>query len=121
MVIFVSSSERVARKFRIEQDTAVAVQFPDKARLHRQQKSKKLKARCAEKKMQAVEEFASVLRLRSGRRIEQWESLLETISELKVGHRTGRQEKRVLKRRPKTYKLMQTPRNPNRNRYATAA
>jgi hypothetical protein len=51
MVIFVSSSERVARKFRIEQDTAVAVQFPDKARLHRQQKSKKLKARCAEKKM----------------------------------------------------------------------
>jgi putative transposase len=71
--------------------------------------------------MQAVEEFASVLRLRSGRRIEQWESLLETISELKVGHRPGRQEKRVLKRRPKNYKLMQTPRNPNRNRYATAA
>jgi hypothetical protein len=51
MVIFVSSSERVAMKFSIEQDTAVAVQFPDKARLHRQQKPKKLKARCAEKKM----------------------------------------------------------------------
>lgn len=71
--------------------------------------------------LQAVEEFASVLRLRSRRRPEQWESLLETISELTVGHRPGRQEKRVLKRRPKNYKLMQTPRNPNRNRYATAA
>lgn len=71
--------------------------------------------------LQAVEEFASVLRLGSRRRREQWASLLETISELKVGHRPGRQEKRVLKRRPKSYKLMQTPRNPNRNRYATAA
>ena len=71
--------------------------------------------------MQALEEFASSLRLQSGRRKEQWENLLETISELTVGNRPGRQEKRELKRRPKQYKLMQTPRNPNRNRYATAA
>ena len=71
--------------------------------------------------MQAVEEFASSLRLQSGRRAEQWANLLETISELTVGHRPGRQENRELKRRQKNYKLMQTPRNPNRNRYATAA
>jgi hypothetical protein len=71
--------------------------------------------------MQALEEFASSLRLRSGRRNEQWENLLETISELTVGDRPGRQEKRELKRRQKNYKLMQSPRNPNRNRYATAA
>lgn len=71
--------------------------------------------------MQAVEEFASCIRLRSGRHAEQWDSLLKTISELTVGHRPGRQEPRQLKRRPKTYKLMQKPRDPNRNRYATAA
>jgi hypothetical protein len=71
--------------------------------------------------MQAVEEFASCIRLRSGRLAEQWESLLETISEMTVGHRPGRQEPRELKRRPKQDKLMQRPRNPNRNRYATAA
>jgi len=71
--------------------------------------------------MQALEEFASSLRLQSGRRNEQWENLLETISELAVGDRPGRQEKRELKRRQKNYKLMQSPRNPNRNRYATAA
>lgn len=71
--------------------------------------------------MQALEEFASSLRLQSGRRKEQWENLLETISELTVGNRPGRQEKRELKRRQKNYKLMQSPRNPNRNRYATAA
>jgi len=71
--------------------------------------------------MQAVEEFASSLRLQSGRRSEQWANLLETISELTVGDRPGRQEKRELKRRQKNYKLMQSPRNPNRNRYATAA
>jgi hypothetical protein len=71
--------------------------------------------------MQALEEFASSLRLQSGHRKEQWENLLETISELTVGDRPGRQEKRELKRRQKNYKLMQSPRNPNRNRYATAA
>ncbi len=71
--------------------------------------------------MQAVEEFASCIRLRSGRFTEQWESLLETMSELTVGHRPGRQEPRQLKRRPKQYKLMQKPRDPNRNRYASAA
>ena len=71
--------------------------------------------------MQAVEEFASCIRLRSGRQAEQWENLLSTISELTVGHRPGRQEPRELKRRMKKYKLMQKPRDPNRNRYATAA
>jgi hypothetical protein len=71
--------------------------------------------------MQAVDEFAATLRLGSGRRELQWNNLLEVISELRVGHRPGRQEKRELKRRPKNYKLMTCHRNPNRNRYATAA
>jgi hypothetical protein len=71
--------------------------------------------------MQAVEEFAAALRLNAGRRAEQWDNLLEVIAELKVGNRPGRQEKRELKRRPKNYKLMTGPRNPNRNRFATAA
>ena len=71
--------------------------------------------------MQALEEFASCIRHRSGRYAEQWESLLQTISELTVGKRPGRQERRELKRRQKRYKLMQKPRDPNRNRYATAA
>ena len=57
--------------------------------------------------MQALEEFASSLRLQSGRRKEQRENLLETISELTVGNRPGRQEKREPKRRKKNYKLMQ--------------
>jgi len=71
--------------------------------------------------MQALEEFASSLRHGSKRQDDHWESLLETISELIVGNRPGRQEKRELKRRKKNYKLMTCPRNPNRNRYATAA
>lgn len=71
--------------------------------------------------MQSLEEFASGLRLTSNRQKEQWENLLETIAEIEVGNRPGRQEKRVRKRRPKNYELMRTPRNPNRNRYATAA
>lgn len=71
--------------------------------------------------MQALEEFASCIRLRSGRRHEQWENLLKTISELTVGDRPGRHEPRELKRRAKNYKLMQTPRDPNRNSYASAA
>jgi hypothetical protein len=71
--------------------------------------------------MQAVEEFASSLRVGLSRREEQWDNLLTVISEIEVGKRPGRQEKRELKRRPKSYKLMTCPRNPNRNRYATAA
>jgi hypothetical protein len=70
---------------------------------------------------QAIEEFASSLHLRAGWIERQWWNVLKTISELRVGNRPGRQEPRELKRRPKRYKLMQTPRDPNRNRYATAA
>lgn len=71
--------------------------------------------------MQALEEFAVTLRLSAKGREEQWDNLLKVISEIRVGHRPGRQEPRELKRRAKTYKLMTSPRNPNRNRYATAA
>lgn len=71
--------------------------------------------------MQAIEEFAASLRLGPVRRAEQWDNLLEVICEIEVGDRPGRQEKRELKRRQKNYKLMTCPRNPNRNRYATAA
>ena len=71
--------------------------------------------------MQALEEFAASLRLASQLCDQQWHNLLETISEIEVGNRPGRQEKREIKRRPKTYKLMTCPRNPNRNRYATSA
>ncbi|QDT10935.1 hypothetical protein K239x_29280 [Planctomycetes bacterium K23_9] len=71
--------------------------------------------------MQAVEELASSLRLGSGRHHEQSTNLLETIFELRVSDQLGRQEKRNLKRRQKNYKLMHSPRNPNRNRFATAA
>ncbi len=70
---------------------------------------------------EVLEEFASCIRLRSGRRHEQWENLLETISELTVGDRPGRHEPRELKRRAKNYKLMQTPRDSSRNSYASAA
>lgn len=71
--------------------------------------------------MQALEEFAASLRLGSAPTERQWDNLLTVISEIDVGKRPGRQEKRVVKRRPKDYKLMTCPRNPNRNRYATAA
>lgn len=71
--------------------------------------------------MQALEEFAAFLRLGSVNGTQQWDNLLETISEFAVGNRPGRQEKRERKRRSKSYRLMTTPRNPNRNRYATAA
>lgn len=70
--------------------------------------------------LQALEEFSHGLRLRSGRKREQWDNLLQTIAEIEIARRAGRQEKRVVKRRPKSYKMMQTPRNPNRNRYAIA-
>ena len=72
--------------------------------------------------MQALEEFAASLRLGASSSCgRQWDNLLTVISEIVVGKRPGRQEKRVVKRRPKDYKLMICPRNPNRNRYATAA
>lgn len=71
--------------------------------------------------MQAVEEFAASLRLGQARHAQQWDNLLKVISEMDVGKRPGRQEERVVKRRPKDYKLMTCPRDPNRNRYATAA
>jgi hypothetical protein len=71
--------------------------------------------------MQAIEEFASTLRVRAGRIERQWWNVLMAISDLRVGNRQGRKEPIELKRRPKQYKLMQTPRDPNRNRYATAA
>ena len=71
--------------------------------------------------MQAVDEFAGVRRLCSGREDDHWPTLLVTISELAVGNRPGRCEPRVVKRRPKKYKLMRAPRDPNRNRYAKAA
>lgn len=71
--------------------------------------------------MQAVEEFAAALRLGPGQRNDQWANLLATISEIAVGDRPGRCEPRERKRRPKSYKLMQQPRDPNRNRYANAA
>jgi hypothetical protein len=61
-----------------------------------------------------------VMCLRSGRKREQWDNLLQTIAEIEIARRPGRQEKRVVKHRPKSYKMMQTPRNPNRNRYAIA-
>lgn len=71
--------------------------------------------------MQALEEFAASLRLGTTGCDQQWSNLLDAISELEVGHRPGRQERRERKRRPKSYKLMMRPRNPNRNRYATTA
>ena len=70
--------------------------------------------------MQAIEEYASSLRHCPGQAEQQWNNFLKIISELRVGHRPGRQDPRELKRRPKKYKLMQKPRDPNRNRYATA-
>jgi hypothetical protein len=71
--------------------------------------------------MQAIEEFALTLRVRTGRIERQWWNVLMAISEIRVGNRQGRQELRELKRRPKQYELMRMPRDPNRNRYATAA
>ncbi|EAQ77970.1 IS4 family transposase [Blastopirellula marina] len=67
--------------------------------------------------LQAVEEFAAALRWNPKQRDPQWSNLLQTIRQLEVGNRPDRNEPRELKRRPKEYKLMQTP----RNRYATAA
>ncbi|MDV6034167.1 MAG: hypothetical protein F9B45_29550 [Phycisphaera sp. RhM] len=75
---------------------------------------------CALSLVQAVEEIAAFFRLRCGRPSEQIDNMLEAISELLDGNRLDRQEKRELKRRQKYYRLIQTRRNPNRNRYATA-
>lgn len=71
--------------------------------------------------MQAVEEFGATLRLRSGRRAAQWESLLATINEMRVGNRPGRSEPRVVKRRPKRYQLMRKPRQEYASHYRPAA
>ncbi|WP_147870697.1 hypothetical protein [Stieleria maiorica] len=71
--------------------------------------------------MQAIEELAVFLRLRCRHPSQQFDNLLETISELVIGNRPGHQEKRELKRRQKNDKLMKAKRSPNRNRYATAA
>lgn len=67
--------------------------------------------------MQAIEEFAAALRWNPKQQEDQWANVLQTIRQLEVGARPDRNEPRELKRRPKAYKLMQTP----RNRYATAA
>ena len=58
---------------------------------------------------------------RDGNPLSNRENLLATIAELRVRIRPGWQEPRDLKRRPEQYKLMQKPRNANRNRYATTA
>ena len=44
-------------------------------------------------------------------KIEDLESLLSLISEIKVGHRPGRVEPRAVKRRPKPYPRLKNPRN----------
>ena len=49
-----------------------------------------------------------------------WDAMLQSIREATVGVRLGRQEPRELKRRQEQYKLMTKPRDPSRNRYATA-
>jgi hypothetical protein len=71
--------------------------------------------------MQAVEEFGAALRLGSGRRAAQWENLLATINELRVGDRPGRREPREVKRRPKSYKLLRVPRQEHASHYNAAA
>jgi hypothetical protein len=71
--------------------------------------------------MQAVEEFAPTLRLRSGLWAAQWENLLATIHELRVGNRPGRREPRVVKRRQKRCKLIRKPRQEYASHYHAAA
>lgn len=69
--------------------------------------------------LQAIEEFASYLRRRASRYLEHWECVLTTIAQITVGNRANRKEPRELKRRPKQYKLMQTPRRSIRTREVT--
>lgn len=69
--------------------------------------------------LQAIAEFACCLRQRSARYLEHWECVLRTIAQLTVGHRPNRKEPRQLKRRPKKYKLLQSPRKSTRTRDAT--
>ena len=66
-------------------------------------------------------EYAAAVRAGGTRLKERWSAMLESISEATVGDRPGRREPRELKRRPKNYRLMTKPRDPNRNRYAAAA
>lgn len=67
--------------------------------------------------LQALEEFATSLRLRARYARQHWDNLLRTVAEIEVGHRPGRREERVIKRRSNKYKLMTFPRNKSRNRY----
>lgn len=67
--------------------------------------------------LQALEEFAASLRLRARYAKQHWDNLLQTIAEIEVANRPGRQEERVVKKRATKYKLMTVPRNKNRNRY----
>ncbi|PQO28953.1 hypothetical protein C5Y97_24670 [Blastopirellula marina] len=56
-----------------------------------------------------------------GRYREQWECVLQTISELTVGNRPNRKEPRQIKRRPKPYKLLQSARKSIKTREATTS
>ena len=71
--------------------------------------------------MQSLEEFATSLRYLKRDKQRRWQQLLQSIAEIQVGHRPGRVEPRELKRRPKPYKWMTTPRKSTRNPAATAA
>ncbi|PQO40728.1 hypothetical protein C5Y97_05790 [Blastopirellula marina] len=68
--------------------------------------------------LQAIDQFAASLRRRSGRYLEPWECVLQTISELTVGNRPNRKEPRQIKRRPKPYKLLQSARKSIKTREA---
>jgi len=70
--------------------------------------------------MPELEEFTTTLRTKAGKREQHWDNLLESISEMQVGHRPGRNEPKEIKRRPKTYKLMTVPRHAT-NRSTIAA
>ncbi len=71
--------------------------------------------------MQALEELATGLRLQAGRVPQQWENLLATINELRVGDRPGRSEPRRVKRRPKSYPLLRQPRHKYTSHYSGVA
>ena len=60
--------------------------------------------------MQALEEFAATLRLRSGRKRVQWENLRQTIRELLVGDRPNRLEPRLKKPPPEKRQAHAKPR-----------
>ena len=66
-------------------------------------------------------EYAGCVRTGGSNLAGRWKRMLSSIAEAIIGDRPGRQEPREVKRRPKNYKLMTKPRDPNRNRYAKAA